>query len=151
MVRILTGLQRFLSTLFLLCLVNLVVSGLLAENPWFHGIHRWSAHGLVIYAWLVVPVAIAARYGEGKGTWKIVALLVFVVLGLLHTSFTGYLGPMSAAEYGEQLSEETKNRFMVIHMFLQPAILIAMATIWMWLAWRISPVRPSQKHGAAIG
>jgi hypothetical protein len=135
MQRALIVLQRVLAALFAAGLVCLVVTGLLTAQPSIHALHRWSAHAMVIFAWVMLPLAIGLRYAIGSGSIKFVALLAVLFLGLLFTSVTGYLGPSTAAEYGEQLGEETKNRFVVLHMGVLPAVLCLLSGIWVWAAF----------------
>lgn len=114
----------------------LLVSGLLIDvHSVVHATHRWTAHLLVIWMWTFGLLSIGARYGEGWGDWKFELLIVCLGGSLLVTSFTGYLGPRTAAEYGEELLEETKNRFIVLHMFVLPGVVGALATCWTYLAW----------------
>jgi hypothetical protein len=129
-------LQRVLATLFATGLACLAISGLAIAQPLSHVVHRWSAHGTVIFAWLFFPLAIGLRYASGSGSWRFVALISVIFLALLLTSFTGYLGPATAAEQGELVGEETQNRFIVLHMGVLPAVLCLLGGVWLWLAWQ---------------
>jgi hypothetical protein len=129
-------LQRALATLCSAGLACLLITGFLTAQPSIHAIHRSIAHGMVIFAWVMLPLAVGLRYASGWGSIKFVLLLAFIFLGLLLTSFTGYLGPMAAAEHGEQIGEETRNRFIVLHMRVLPAVLCLLSGTWLWLAWR---------------
>ena len=129
-------LQQILATLFATGFAGLVITGLMTADPLFHAMHRWVAHAMVIFAWLFFPPAIGLRYASGSGNWRLIALLAFTLVWLLLTSFTGYLGPTTAAEHGELVGEETRNRFVVFHMGVQPAVLCLLGGVWLWLAWR---------------
>ena len=117
-------------------LACLVFSGLLAAEPFSRGIHRWTAHGMLIFAWLAFPPAIGLRYASGFGSWKFVALLVVLFLVLLLSSFTGYLGSITPVEHRQQVGGEPRNRFVVLHMCALPAVLCLLGGTLLWLAWR---------------
>jgi quinol-cytochrome oxidoreductase complex cytochrome b subunit len=136
--------QRVLATLFVAGLACLAITGLLPPEPYSGEIHRWGAHGMIVFAWLALPLAIGLRYVCGLGSWKFIATLAFLFLVLLLSSFTGYLGPTTASEHGQQLGEETHNRFIVLHMCVLPAVLFLLGGIWFWLTWRREFSLPAQ-------
>jgi hypothetical protein len=111
-----------------------VLTGMHHGNATAGEIHRRLAHGLMILAWMGVPLSIGAwlerNFSERPfraigGTLVLLALLGLV----LFASFTGYLGP----SHTNMLSEETHNRWRVSHLFALPGLVFALAAAWWWM------------------
>ena len=110
-------------------LLCIAVTGLGHSSPAAAAAHRWLSHGLLIFAWNAIPLAIGgnlagARAGPVAATVRSVSLLL--LLGVLFVaSFTGYLGPSHAPIDGMSL-----NRFRVMHYGVCPVLGFALAVGW---------------------
>ena len=116
--------------LFLLWhLLVLAVSGWWSHvdnMPW---LHRWTAHSLVIFAWLATPFAIGVALG-GQFRRRALAAVgkTLVVLGVLAVvllnSFTGYI------ELTPEMDQATMNRFEVLHTLVLPGLSLLLLLLW---------------------
>jgi hypothetical protein len=102
-------------------LLALVASGWFRqENPTFQ-LHGWLGHGMLIYCWLTVPVAIGTI-----SQWSLIRrpiVTVFQVMALLAllgavllASLTGYLPRGNLSSVGP----ETRMRFVILHEYALP-------------------------------
>jgi hypothetical protein len=123
----------------LLCLGVLIGTGML-RVPGSHTatVHRWLAHGLFIFLWLAAPGAIgvilnqAVRLRPLRAVLGVACCLLAVLLTLV-ASFTGYLplpGSEGLPEPERFQSEETRNRFVVLHYFLFPSLCVIVTFGW---------------------
>lgn len=108
----------------------LVPTGVL-RNDRLADMHSWVGHALGSFLWLSVPFAIGwllerdIRRRPVRAIVRSLAPLSTLALGLL-ASATGYLGPTHSAA----ISEETRNRFQVLHLFVLPTLLTLLLVIW---------------------
>jgi hypothetical protein len=122
----------------LCCLFGLeVVSGLAYGGVAVAEMHRWGAHGTVIWASLTFAIVLAATLERAirLRRWRPLSDALVAVVALLlwlYTSFTGYLGPSRARK---PLDPDTLLRFRVIHMVFLPTLLAALLA-WWWLRFR---------------
>ncbi len=154
---ILEAIQRTLATAMLLGYCVIMVFGLgSTESEYWRFCHRWGTHLLVIFAWIAVPTAIAVRFGEKRGSVGFVLLLLFVLSIALFIPFTGYLSPdfairngyVAPSEEASLATEETRNRFIMLHQIVLPTIgFIAIGT-WTALAWRSTTRAISEKQNS---
>ena len=125
---------RVLSVIVALLFVIIVASGWLRPQPAAFSAHKWASHGFVITMWLFVPFSLGAalqmnlRRRPGVATAQIIVLLLLLAVGLL-ASFTGYLAPSGV----EDIPEETKNRFVVLHLFAAPSLIAILLVAWWFL------------------
>jgi len=122
---------RSLALVVLCLLFALAVTGLLRSGE--SEIHKWLGHGLLIVVWLTVPIGIGSTLQRNLAPRRSSAVchtvLLFGVLGVaLLSSVTGYLGPLR----NEGISEESLNRFIVLHKIVFPAALATLSLAWLW-------------------
>lgn len=104
-------------------------------------VHRWTGHGLVIVAWLLMLAGIASSIVFGlrhqAGLAWLSGLGTSLMYGIcLWTSFTGYLMPHEDLRPKHpEIFEETQNRFLVLHGCVFPAVtlLILCGCVWFCL------------------
>jgi hypothetical protein len=115
----------------------LTATGILHHQPDLGEVHRWVGHAMVIVAWCVAPYCFAVfscMWRIHRFTLALVCewMLVLFTLGLvMHTSFTGYLN----VEPVDRFSEETHNRFVVIHAIVEPFFTFVMLAGWLGAIW----------------
>ncbi len=104
--------------------------------------HQWSGRLMVLGSWLAFAVSLAAFITGGaiEGRWRLGLLGAiigfFTLLLILHTSFTGYLGPSRLPD----ITPETQMRFQAIHKLLEPTLLIVILTSWLFLLRRLGRI-----------
>jgi hypothetical protein len=102
-------------------------------------VHYWVAQLLemAIISAVVIWFSAIAVIADIRRTWFSIALRIVVgvllVTLVLHTNFTGYLGPSGSS----QLRADTLIRFKVIHQFFEPGLLIALIVWWWFLSNRL--------------
>jgi cytochrome bd-type quinol oxidase subunit 2 len=126
---------RILSIISAAIFLVLVTTGLARRSqPAASSVHKWSGHALVIAVWCFVPFSVAVglqsnfRWRPGLAIAQTIVLLSLLCVVLL-ASFTGYLGP----SYNASVSEETRNRFTVLHQFALPTLVATLLTASYWL------------------
>jgi hypothetical protein len=112
-----------------LAVVCLVVSGLAHGSHLAATIHRWLSHGLLIWAWNAIPLAIGVTLARACAR-PIVAVgrtfgLLLLLVVLFVASFTGYLGPSLGPTDALSLT-----RFRVHHYGLWPSVSIVLVAGW---------------------
>jgi cytochrome bd-type quinol oxidase subunit 2 len=124
---------RFMPVMAALILCVIAVTGWFPSAGNDLPTHRWAGHALVILAWLSVPFAMGVLLQQefrkrptAVFSQAITFVVVFCIVSL--TAFTGYLGPSNLQNVGE----ETLNRFKVLHLYVLPAILLALLVQWWW-------------------
>jgi quinol-cytochrome oxidoreductase complex cytochrome b subunit len=111
----------------------ITISGLLQSIMELAGLHKWSGHGLLILIWLSVPFSIGVLLQQRSMQYPArtigysLAMLLALVAAFLG-SITGYLGPSGNREIGEK----ARNRFIVLHCFVLPAVLAALICVWIY-------------------
>ena len=124
---------RLMSVFLATILVCIAVTGWFRPVGEAATIHRWAGHALVLAAWLFVPFAVGVALQHHihqrpiGAIAQVLALLLLLGLTLL-ASFTGYLGPSHA----DQLTQETRNRFHVLHLFVLPGLVAVLLAFWFW-------------------
>gem|GEM_PF-6118476 len=113
-------------------LVVLAISAMVED---LSEVHRWTAHYYLIYLWLAVPIASAILLYQKVFDRPLAAFSQCVVLGsliaiALLAGFTGYL----PAQIND-LSSETYRRFVLLHGFILPGLLVFGQCLWLWFAW----------------
>jgi hypothetical protein len=104
--------------------------------------HHWCGHLMVLGSWLAFAVSLATFIAGGaiEGRWRLGLLGAiigfFTLLLILHTSFTGYLGPSHMPDVGP----ETRMRFQAIHILLEPTLLIVVLAWWLSLLRRLGRI-----------
>jgi hypothetical protein len=100
-------------------------------------LHYWVAQLLelaiigTVIVWIVACMVIADVRRKWFGVGLRILVGVVLVVVLLHTNFTGYLGP-SGSPY---MSRADLVRFKVIHPVFEP-FLLAMLLAWWWILCR---------------
>lgn len=93
-----------------------------------------------LLAFAVSLVAFLARKTvQGRrrpGLWGI-GIGFFALLLVLHTNFTGYLGPSRVPN----IDPMTRVRFQAFHMVFEPVLLIVILVLWLLLLWRLERIR----------
>jgi hypothetical protein len=122
---------RLFAAIALLLLMSLAATGGAASSEASLYVHRWTAHGLVIFLWLTIPYALGVVLQRKLRSTPIRAilqsLLMLLCFGMgLVASFTGYLDPLRSPDVGE----ETANRFFVQHQVVLPTILGTLLLAW---------------------
>ena len=132
-------------------LVVLVVTAVGRQQwAWPVGVHRWAGHALVIEAWLAIPWAIGVILQQHlrKRPFRAmlgVACCLLTLFFIVVASFTGYLNGFAlpanvpAGEFGVDLSsrfagEETRNRFVVLHVYAVPYLIALSLAGWFIIA-----------------
>jgi cytochrome bd-type quinol oxidase subunit 2 len=122
-------------------LVGLTLTGWLRLVADPFEIHRWAGQALIIVVWLGIPFAVGVlfqRHFRRRPIASICQLLTLLFLFALVflAALTGYLGPSHANETGQQIrnvSEETRTRFNILHLFVLPGLCFALLIQW----WRL--------------
>lgn len=111
-----------------------IVSGIfwLATNvPLLPEFHRWTAHLLVLFCWIVMAASIALLtrcFRERLGTSLLLCMISLVATAVVFlASFTGYLRPFAPGR-----PPEAKNRFLMLHCLVMPGVLAAIVPFWLW-------------------
>jgi len=125
---------RCLSIFAAMIFLVIVASGWMRSEAVTSSVHKWSGHALVIAIWLSVPFSAGVvlqrklRLRPAIAIAQIVVLLLLLGLVLL-ASMTGYLAPSQI----EDIEQETKNRFNVLHLFALPFLIATLLCAWCWL------------------
>jgi hypothetical protein len=98
-------------------------------------LHRWTGHGIVILAWLLLIAGIGGSLGCGSKHSRVLAglstLCAILAFGLcLLEAFTGYLLPDDPARWKE-IGDETHTRFFVLHLIALPLLITTIAAVWL--------------------
>jgi hypothetical protein len=131
---------RVLSVIVAAIFLVTALTGLARSQPTASSIHKWSGHASVIAVWLFVPFSVGVglqrniRHRPGFAVAQTIVLLSSLALVLL-ASFTGYLAP----SHVEDVSEATRNRFTILHLFALPSLIALLLTVWYWL-FRPAPI-----------
>jgi hypothetical protein len=137
------------------CLGILLLSGLLIVNGVHNEIHHWAGHGIVMLIYPSSAFSLGVLLQQKLQRRPVAAIaqsfaLLFCLALTLSTSFTGYLDVEPSSD--SRIAQETHNRFMVLHLVLQPAIIAAMLAVW-HLSFRSHRiiVQPSQPRYRGTG
>ena len=114
-----------------LILLVLTASGWSQSGSTAASIHGWGGHSLVIAMWLIVPYAmgvVVAIHAPKRPALALgmVILFLFALAVAFLASFMGYLDLTNAGE-------ETKNRFVILHMYALPINLALSLALWAYL------------------
>jgi cytochrome bd-type quinol oxidase subunit 2 len=140
---------RVLSVIVAAIFLAMALTGLARSQPTAYSIHKWSGHALVIAVCSFVPFSAGVglqrniRRRPGFAIAQTIVLLSLLALVLL-ASFTGYLGP----SHVEDVSESTRNRFTILHLFALPSLIAILLTAWYWL-FRPPTLRAAEQTNAA--
>lgn len=125
---------RFSAAIYLAGLLCSAATGVgRASNSGAMGtVHKWTGHALVVVTWVSIPLSVGVVLARNfrRSAW--IALAQAVVLAALIgitmlAAITGYLGPSRGDP-----SEETINRFVVLHKVALPFIAAVLAVGWIW-------------------
>ena len=109
-----------------------VLTGLLrGTDRWVADGHRFSAHALIIAAWIAAAVSIGVLVGRSgrRGLWGVLArtMLVCAAVGsCILTAATGYLQSQIPGS-----EPDTDLRFRVLHEVGLPAVSFALFVVWL--------------------
>lgn len=122
---------RFLAFVVFCQLFAIALTGIFREGT--VEMHKWIGHGLQITVWLSVPICIGSTLQRNSARRKISAVCqTFLLLGVLGAALlaalTGYLGP----SHRENISEESLNRFVILHQIALPAAMATLCLAWLW-------------------
>jgi hypothetical protein len=109
----------------------IAISGQLRSLPAVADFHKWMGRGMLIVQWLGIPFAAGVILRQQIRSHMVVAIgyslaLVCTLVVSFLASITGYLGPLNNPE----TTEETRNRFVILHMFVLPAMLAILRCVW---------------------
>ncbi len=94
--------------------------------------HRSMSHGLLIYVWSAIPIAVSFTLTGHRRPFTAAARVfaLLALLGLLFlASLTGYLGPSNGAT-----EPFTLVRFQLLHFWVLPTFALALTFAWYyWL------------------
>ncbi len=145
---------RVLMLIWIVGLAILALSGFMrSDTDNAAEIHKWSGHSLLAAAWLVVPYVVGAvsqRLGQSNPSQVVgVVTVLSVLFGLtLLESFAGYLGPSHIANDGNAVTDETKLRFQVLHLFVLPITIGLLLAVVVWL---LRPANHAMKMKSVAG
>ena len=120
---------RSLSALIATILVTLVATGLMRSTGFSASVHKWSGHGLVIFAWNSVPFGMGVALVRGRqhpfaGLVQTLAVSFLLIVTFL-ASVTGYLGPLRG-----QVDPMSLHRFRVLHYWVFPGLALGLTLFW---------------------
>jgi cytochrome bd-type quinol oxidase subunit 2 len=132
---------RLISLLFAFALAVMALTGWVQSQETIATIHRWAGHAFLIGAWLFVPFATGVLLQQQLRRRPVLAIAasasMVLLLGLVvAASITGYLGP----SHQEHFSDETHNRFIVLHFCVLPGLISLLLIAWFW------SLRPYEGH-----
>ena len=117
-------------------LAVLLISGFSHHVTSLNEIHRWAGHGLVTLVYLCVAFSLGILLHQKITRRPVLAVvqsltLLFCIAMTLSASFTGYLdaGPVP----DPVIAEETHNRFVVLHLVVQPTFLAILFVAWFFM------------------
>jgi hypothetical protein len=127
---------RYFSVVAGLFLTVLLVSGFSYDVTSLNEIHRWAGHGLVILVYLCVAFSLGILLHQkitGRPVLAVVQslALLFCLAMTLSASFTGYLDADPVSD--PIIAEETHNRFVVLHLVVQPTLLATLFEAWFFM------------------
>jgi hypothetical protein len=127
------SLSRGLCVVLLIVLAALAITGYLHPSETFASAHRWSGHSLVIIAWVGVPFGIGVGLQQHGHDPAVAAFLTLGLIALLGVVVIASISGYSGATHVEGITEESLNRFKVLHLGFFPAIIAALLAGWLWL------------------
>jgi hypothetical protein len=137
---------RYLPIATALLLGALAISGIWRLSGNVGDFHRWTGHLLVLLMWLCVPFSLGCLWHQKARSRPILTLcqsvsLLLCMLMTLSASMTGYLDK-DPVPYPE-IAEETHNRFVALHFFIQPIFITSMLVVWNIAFWSPRNVVPA--------
>lgn len=130
----------------------LLISGAWAQATGPNDVHRWAGHGMVTLLYLCVGFSLGVLLHQKITRHPILAVIQSLALLLclavsVSASLTGYLDVEPSAN--PVIAEENHNRFIVLHMFLLPTILLVLLGIWHFAFWSVHEA--SQTANKVVG
>jgi hypothetical protein len=127
---------RYFPTVAGVFLVVLLISGFARPATTLNEVHRWAGHGLVILVYLCVAFSLGVLLHQKITASPILAVvqslaLLFCLAVTLSASFTGYLDADPVPD--PAIAEETHNRFIVLHLIVQPTFLAMLFAAWFFM------------------
>jgi len=126
------------------CVLGVVIAtGVMrASSPWIMPHHRWAVLAFQMVSWFGVPWSVGIVLERRLRSRPVAAIvqcwvLVSVLVVGWSAAVTGYLGPTNNFE----IDEETRNRFVVMHLFFLPAVMAGLLLAW-WRYFRVRRERP---------
>jgi len=117
-------------------LTGLLISGFSRHVTSLNKIHHWAGHGLVTLVYLCVAFSLGVLFHQKITRRPILAFvqslaLLFCLAMTLSASFTGYLDVDPVPD--PVIAEETHNRFVVLHLVVQPMLLATLFVAWFFM------------------
>jgi hypothetical protein len=117
-------------------LIVLLISGFSHHATSLNEIHRWMGHGLVTLVYLCVAFSLGILLHQKITRTPVLAVvqsltLLFCLAMTLSASFTGYLDADPVPD--PVVAEETHNRFVVLHLVIQPTLLATLFVAWFFM------------------
>jgi uncharacterized protein YhhL (DUF1145 family) len=107
----------------------IAVTGIAWEPGAVASVHRWGSAAVIIFEWMVLPLAagfaLASPHRRPVGRALSVLMLMALLGTTLLASLTGYLGPSRG-----DVDPMTLRRFRILHYGVFPALTVGLAVWW---------------------